>query len=116
MTYPVHMLNDLLAAVKAIETDAFDRGRAEQRETGKNTPLAQINRMSRQIDECHATIRTRNQTILNYDKQVRDLFEAKADYQRAVLRLIRSYLCPATTCTCYSCVTLRDVIASLEAL
>ena len=52
--------------------EGVDAGKALPAARGQEA-LAQINRMARQIEECHATIRNRNERIKNLERELKTL-------------------------------------------
>jgi septal ring factor EnvC (AmiA/AmiB activator) len=64
--------DDLAEVFTRIHKDGFKAG-AESRPVSNEEQLKQIDRMARQIEECHSTIRRRNQQIKDLESDIRTL-------------------------------------------
>ena len=95
--------SDLTGALLAFEKDAFERGRAAGQGDAaggdRNTPLAQINRMGRQIEESHAALRRRGEEMKILEARVRTLEGAAEAERERIIKLIENYKAP---CECGS--------------
>jgi len=72
-------INVANAAMAAYETGLEEGKQIAQNANGTTEKLAQIDRMARQIEECHSTIRRRNLEIRELEIQVQNLKNCKCN-------------------------------------